>query len=98
MITVNHTIEHYIESADDYIEVDLTCEVEIEGVDPSVGIMRASAELQSAVDDDGKDWHDKLTVIDIESIEIKALDDAEEKAREMRSIPRQFRSKYAELV
>ena len=94
MITVEYTLEHYVESADDHIEVDLVCEVEIEGTDPSVGIFSPSAELQSAVDSDDKDWFPMLDKRDIEAIEIAALEQGEEHIK----IPRRYRGKYAELI
>jgi hypothetical protein len=88
MITVNWAHEHYDCAGDFYAEVDLACEVEIEGTDTSVGIMSPSAEVQSCVDSSGADWFDRLSNSDVEAIGIRAL----EQASEYKKNPPHFRS------
>jgi hypothetical protein len=73
IVTVNYELEHYVEAADDYIYIDLECDVDICPAEPDVGIMQPYAEIQSTVDSDGKDWGDLLDARDNEIIELKAL-------------------------
>ena len=74
IVTVMYELEHYVEAADDYIYIDLECDVDVCPAEPDVGIMQPYAEIQSSVDSDGKDWGDHLEAVDIERIELEALE------------------------